>query len=36
MGQLTASSCGCIIYSYNNKGTIGYRNSNTNIREKKV
>ena len=26
--------CVCIIYSYNNEGTIGYRNSNTNIRKK--
>ena len=23
--------CVCIIYSYNNEGTIGYKNSNTNI-----
>ena len=28
--------CVCIIYSYNNEGTIGYRNSNTNIRKKMV
>ena len=28
--------CVCIIYSYNNEGTIGYRNSNTNIRRKKI
>ena len=27
--------CVCIIYSYNNEGTIGYRNSNTNIRKKR-
>ena len=23
--------CVCIIYSYNNEGTIGYKNNNTNI-----
>ena len=31
---LTSSAlcvCVCIIYSYNNEGTIGYKNSNTNI-----
>ena len=27
--QLTV--CVCIIYSYNNEGTIGYKNRNTNI-----
>ena len=27
---VTSFVCVCIIYSYNNEGTIGYRNSNTN------
>ena len=26
-----AFKCVCIIYLYNNEGTIGYKNSNTNI-----
>ena len=29
--QKTVLVCVCIIYSYNNEGTIGYKNSNTNI-----
>ena len=33
-GLLLVCVCVCIIYSYNNEGTIGYRNSNTNIRRK--
>ncbi len=34
--QCIQAGCVYIIFSYNNEGTIGYRNSNTNIRKKKV